>query len=166
MTYLNNKEFVYSTTQQPDSQTISTTYQEITGSKCNINFSGNTANILYKCSFYARYIYSSSSSWSKIFLHIKLQKSNDNFSSNIVDLPGLQYNFSSESDTFVSRNTKWEVISPFFIVENLDSKYLRLVTRAYSTSHEGVLHDNQYYDGSTSPATSIRFDPSLIVMEL
>ena len=166
MSYLNNKAFIYSTTSQPSGQTISTTYQEITGSRCNIDFSGNTANILYKCSFYSRYIYTTSNNWSRLFLHCKLQKSNDDFSSNIVDITGSQYNFSSESDTSLSRNGKWEISSPFFIIENLDSKYLRLVIRSYSTSHKGVLHDNQYYDGSTNPAASIRFDPSLIVMEL
>lgn len=167
MTYLlKNKELAYSTTSQPSAQTISTSYQEITGSKCNINFRNSTANILYKSSFYARYIFTSSSNYSRIYLHVKLQKSNDDFSSNVIDLPGCQYNFSSESDTSLARNGLWTISSPFFIVENIDSKYLRLVARAYSTSHQGVLHDNQYYDGSSSPAASIRFDPNVIAMEL
>ncbi len=167
MTYLlKNKDFLCSTTSQPSLQTISTSYQEIVGSKCNINFRNNTSNILYKCCFYSRYIYINSSNFSRMYLHVKLQKSNDNFSSNIVDLPGCQYNFSTESDTSLQRNGLWIISSPFFIVENLDSKYLRLVARAYSTSHQAVLHDNQFYDGSSSPAASIRFDPNVIAMEL
>ena len=166
MTYLSNKELVFSTTTQPASQTISTSYQEITGSKCHIDFRDTTATVLYKACFYARYIFTSSSSWSRIFLHVKLQKSNDDFSSNIVDLPGCQYNFSSETNLSASRNGRWEVSSPFFIIEDLDSRYLRLVARSYGTDHTGVLHDNAYYDSSSNPATSLRFDPSVIAMEL
>jgi len=166
MTYLSKKEFVCTNTLQPNSQTISTTYQEITGSKCNIDFKNNTANVLYKSCFSARYIFNSHSNFSRIYLHVKLQKSNDDFSSNVVDLPGCQYNFSTESNLSLQRNGLWTVSSPFFIVENLDSKYLRLVARAYSTSHQGVLNNNQYYDGSSNPAASIRFDPSVIAMEL
>jgi len=52
-----------------------------------------------------------------------------------------------------------------FILENFDSKYLRLVTRSYSTSNKARLHTAYHYDGQVNPS-NIYYNPSLIVLEL
>ena len=92
----------------------------------------------------------------------KLQKSNDNFSSNIVDLPGCQFNFSA--DTVQNNDYFYKSCSPFFIIENLDSEYLRLVTRAYSTSNEVKLHRSNHFDGGGG--VDVYYNPTLLVAEL
>ena len=162
MTYKTEKFFLTSSTDNPSSQTVSTSWIELTGSRCNITLKQNTINLLYKYSFYTYQVYSSHSNYDKTFIHVKLQKSNDNFSSNIVDLPGCQFNFSA--DTVQNNDYFYKSCSPFFIVENLDSEYLRLVTRAYSTSNEVKLHRSNHFDGSGG--VDVYYNPTLLVAEL
>jgi len=162
MTYKTEKFFLNSLTDNPSSQTVSTSWIELTGSRCNITLKQNTINLLYKYSFYTYQIYSSHSNYDKTFIHVKLQKSNDDFYSNIVDLPGCQFNFSA--DTVQNNDYFYKSCSPFFIVENLDSEYLRLVSRAYSTSNEVKLHRSNHWDSSGS--TDVYYNPTLLVAEL
>lgn len=162
MTYKTEKFFLNSSTDNPSSQTVSTSWIELTGSRCNITLKQNTIDLLYKYSFYTYGIFVSHSDYKKTFIHVKLQKSNDNFSSNIVDLPGCQFNFSA--DTVQNNDYFYKSCSPFFIVENLDSEYLRLVTRAYSTSNEVKLHRSNHFDGGGG--VDVYYNPTLLVAEL
>ena len=162
MTYKTEKFFLLSSTNNPSSQTISTSWIELTGSRCNITLKKNTVNILYKYSFYTYQIYSSSSDYDKTFIHIKLQKSNDNFNSNIVDMTGCQFNFSGDTDQ--NNDYFYKSCSPFFIVENLDSQYLRVIAKAYSTSNEVKLHRSNHWNGTDS--ADVCYNPTLLVAEL
>lgn len=163
MTYKTEKFFLSKSTDNPSFQTVSTSWIELTGSRCNITLKRNIpANILYKYSFYTYMIYNSSSNYKKTFIHVKLQKSNDDFTSNIVDLPGKQFNFSG--DTEQNNDYFYKSCSPFFIIESLDSEYLRLVSKAYSTSNEVKLHRSNHWDGSGS--ANVCYNPTLLVAEL
>jgi hypothetical protein len=142
-------------------QEAGTTWIEIDGSRCELNFKGNTANIMYKFNFYTHNKYISSTNWDRVFIHVKLQKSNDNFVSNVVDIPGCWHNFSG--DTQQSNNFFYKSCSTFFIIEDLDSKYLRLLTRSYSTATETELHRTLYLVGGTQTGY---YSPKLIVAEL
>ncbi len=148
-----------STEDNPAAQTISTTYTELTGSKCEVKTIKSNPTLMYKYSFYQMYDYPT---LNVQFLHIKLQKSNDNFSSNIVDIPNCMINISG--DTQESDDFFYKTVNCFFIVENFDSKYLRLVARSYSTSYESYLHKSPEYDGVTN--SNAHYNPSLIVAEL
>ena len=156
MSYKVDKFFKVSLEDNPSAQTISTSYAEITGSRCEVNSINSTKNLIYKFSFL------SSSVSNAYFLHIKLQKSNDNFSSNIEDIPGCMINISG--DTKNPSDDMFKTCSPFFVLENFDSKYLRLVVRSYSTSTTARLHTVNKYDGGTP--SNIYFNTSLIVMEI
>jgi len=160
MTYKLNKFFLAQNTNNPSAQSISTSYVEITGSKCEVKSILENPIILYKASFHM-YDTSPTSGNNNPFLHIKLQKSNDNFSSNIVDIPGCQVNVSSDS----TESQEWyhRAVHPMFIVENFDSKYLRLVIRSYSADTSVSLHVSTYYDAAYQ---NVYYNPSLIVMEL
>jgi len=162
MTYKVEKFLTTNSTNNPTSQTITTSWSELTGSRCNLSFKENTANILYKYSFYTYNIYTNSNNYKKTFIHVKLQKSNDNFSSNIVDLPGCQFNFSG--DTEQNDDFFYKSCSPFFIVENLDSNYLRLVARSYSSANDTKLHRSTFWDGATN--ADVYYNPTLLVAEL
>ena len=96
-------------------------------------------------------------------MHIKLQKSNDNFSSNIEDVPDCNINFSS--DTIQTSDHYYKVCNVMFIVENLNSAYahLRLVTRAYSSSWNSNLHTTNYFDGGS---VNISYEPILSIIEI
>ena len=163
MTYSINKFFLHNIEDAPARQTISTTYSEITGSRCEI--SGNVSNnFIYKFNFYLATIYSfgTNGAYDKPLLHIKLQKSNDNFNSNIVDISGCQFNASG--DTTENRDYHYSTYTPLFILENLDSNYLRLVARSYTTNHEAHLHRSYNFDGSNS--SEVYFNTALLVMEI
>ena len=141
-------------TSNPSTQAVSTTYSEVGGSKGNLVFTKSTSTFLYKFSFYAE---------SKSYMHIKLQKSNDNFSSNIEDVPDCNINFSS--DTIQTSDHYYKVCNVMFIVENLNSAYahLRLVTRAYSSSWNSNLHTTNYFDGGS---VNISYEPILSIIEI
>ena len=162
MTYKLNKFFLTQKESNPSIQYLSTSYVELTGSKCEINYTFLNNKIVYKYSFYlSTKLDGGNSNDLPLFVHLKLQKSNDNFSSNIVDIPGCQVNLSTDDseDEFY-----YISVNPLFIIENFDSKYLRLVGRSYSTLNEAQLHQVPYYDGSSQ--NNIYYDTSLIVMEL
>ena len=162
MTYImNNKFFKASHLSNVSLQETSTSWLEIDGSKCELGFIGDTANIMYKFNFYTHNRYKSGTDYDQTFIHVKLQKSNDNFSSNIVDIPGCHHNFSG--DTLQTQNFFYMSCSTFFIVENLDSKYLRLVARSYSSSTRTDLHRTEYYNGTTQTEY---FSPKLVIAEL
>ena len=162
MTYKTEKFFLSSTTNNPTAQIVSTSWIELTGSRCNITLKQNTINLLYKYSFYTYNKYVNSSNYEKTFIHVKLQKSNDDFSSNIVDLPGCQFNFSG--DTEQNNDFFYKSCSPFFIVENLDSSYLRLVARSYSASNEVQIHRSNHWN--SGGGADVYYNPNLLVAEL
>ena len=162
MTYKTNKFSLFQTSNAPTQQTISTTYQEITGSRCNITLKQQTSDFIYKFIFYTSVYYISGSNYDATFIHVKLQKSNDNFSSNIVDMPGKQFNFSG--DTIERPDHFYSTCNSFFIIKNLDAEYLRLVARSYSTSNKTNLHKVEYLDGGV--ANGVIFNPTLIVAEI
>ena len=121
---------------------------------------------MYKYSFYAQGNEPLTNELQTFWLHIKLQKSNDNFSSNIVDIPNCLINFSGDTKEIESNGDYYyKTFTSFFIVENFDSKYLRLVARSYDTDHKAKLHRCYYYDGSSN-VNGIYYNPSLIVAEL
>jgi len=163
MTYNINKFKLLQTTDSPARQTISTSYIEITGSRCEVNHKINP-NFIYKFNFCLATIYTfgSGGTYDKALIHIKLQKSNDNFSSNIVDIEGC--NFNASGDTQENRDYYYNTYTPSFILNNLDSNYLRLVARSYSTSNEAHLHRVYQFDG-TSP-NEVYFNTSLLVAEI
>ena len=160
MTYNLKKFFLAQNVNNPTAQDISTSYVEITGSKCEVKSILENPTILYKASFHMKDITPTTGN-NNPFVHIKLQKSNDNFSSNIVDIPGCQINISSDS----TESQEWyhRAAHPMFIVENFDSNYLRLVIRAYSSDTSVSLHVSTYYD---SGYQDVYYNPSIIVMEL
>ena len=145
MTFLRKKEFNTALTQSPAVQYISTTYTEISGSKIEISPISSNSKIVYKSMFN---IQTNTSTVSKWFLHVKLQESNDNFSSNIVDVSGANYNISSDDKNVT--DYLYKVSSPLFIINSFSgTKQFRLVCRSYSTSLEPQLHRCDYFDGST-----------------
>ena len=158
MTYKLNKFFIVQNVDDPSAQSISTSYVEITGSKCEVKNISENPTILYKASFHMR---DAGMSGDNPFVHLKLQKSNDNFSSNIVDISGCQINISGDSTE--TTDIYHRAAHPMFIVENFDSNYLRLVIRSYSADTSVSLHVSTHYDGS---AQNVYYNPSLIVMEL
>jgi hypothetical protein len=163
MSYNINKFFIHKTEDEPVRQTISTSYTEVTGSRCEI--SGNVSNnFIYKFNFYLATIYTfgSNGDYDKPLIHVKLQKSNDNFSSNVVDISGCQFNASG--DTTENRDYHYSTYTPMFVLENLDSNYLRIVARAYTTAHEAYLHRSYTYDGSSS--NEVYFNTTLLVAEI
>ena len=157
MSYLVKKPASFTSSDNPAAQAISTTYVEPTGSRAKIGFTNATANIYYKYSFYA-----SQSSTSPIYLHCKLQKSNDNFTSDVEDISGLAFNFSG--DTEASSDTLYQTINAMFIVEDLNKRYLRMVVRSYSTATAASLHRSSNWDTSTT--ADVYYNPSLIAIEL
>ena len=163
MTYNISKFKLLQTTNAPAKQTISTTYVEITGSSCEVSHKIKP-DFIYKFNFCLTTIYTfgSGGAYDKALLHIKLQKSNDNFSSNIVDVTGC--NFNASGDTQENRDYFYNTYTPNFILNDLDSNYLRLVARAYSTSNEAYLHRANQFDG-ISP-NEVYFNTSLLVMEI
>ncbi len=169
MSYKYEKFHHLSTVENPSAQTLTTTYQEITGSKCQIIRTKPTINLVYKFTFYSNLGDVGSYGPNDPFIffsHFKLQKSNDNFSSNIIDMPDYNFNFSGDTKEagYNSHDWYYKVISPFFIIENFDSNYLRLMGRAYSDNHDAVLHKSTYYDGGV--ASDIYYNTNLKVLEL
>ena len=166
MSYKTDNFLHVSAEDNPAAQTISTTYTELTGSKCEVKTIKSNSTLMYKYSFYAQGNEPLTSEEQTFWLHIKLQKSNDNFSSNIVDIPNCCINFSGDTKEIESNaDYYYKTFTSFFIVENFDSKYLRLVARSYDTDHKAKLHRNYYYD-STNNVSGIYYNPSLIVAEL
>ena len=70
------KFFLVQNVDNPSAQSISTSYVEITGSKCEVKSILENPTILYKASFHMRDV---NMTGDNPFVHLKLQKSNDNF---------------------------------------------------------------------------------------
>jgi hypothetical protein len=143
-------------------QEISTTYTEISGTKCAVSHISTSPDIYYHASFFVGPESTASGGYSPAFLHIKLQKSNDDFSSNIVDVEGCQFNFSG--DTSEGQDIYRTVIRPLFIVPDFGSTHLRLVARSHSTGTKAKLH----YGTNFPPNDSVNYfhHVSLICAEL
>ena len=141
-------------------QDISTSYTEITGSRVDIDSFSTSINVVYRFHFYARLEYTSSSNYTKPLLHIKLQKSTDNFASNVNDVSGCKFNYSG--DTTEAVDYHYKVCNPFFVVQNLDARYLRVVARSYSTGNDATLHNVNAF--ITYPL-DLDYYPSLMVVE-
>ena len=162
MSYNNRRFFHASTTSAPARQAISTTYTELTGSRCEVSVSG--ADIYYKYCYYfsSNYDFDTGGAYDKPFLHLKLQSSTDGFVSNIVDISGTEHNVSG--DTIQNSDHEYKTQVSFFILENFTATHIRLVARAYSTSNEVDLHRARQFDGDDS--NEVYFDPTLLVMEI
>ena len=158
MSYKVNKTSIFKYENNPSSQSVSTTYIEPTGSRVHLKFSGNSAKIYYEYSFYA---YQASSS--PIFLHIKLQKSNDNFASDIEDVSGANFNFSGDTEESPP-DDQYQSITPMFVIDSCDKRYLRILVRSYSTTTAATLHRSTQWDGSTS--ADVYYNPSCIALEV
>ena len=159
MSYL-DKFSLFQVEDNPTAQTWSgseTDYRTVSGSLCSVDSKDTSPTILYKFTFYVRSVND------RVFLNIKLQKSNDNFSSNTVDMDGYKFPYAHEttqaSDYFRS------TCAAFFIIENFDSKYLRLQARPYDADWNSVqLHRSADYDNSNS--ADVYYNPTLIVAEI
>lgn len=158
MSYIRQKQVNFNKEISPTAQTISNTYTEITGSRAEILSFNSSTKFVYRFCFNI----SLNNSADKWFLHIKLQKSNDNFSSDINDISGANYNVASDFTTAIDHH--YRLNTAFFIIDNLTGvKQVRLVCRAYSNSTQPVLHGFEYFDGV---ASSKIFDPSLVIFEV
>ena len=156
------------TVSNPTAQTLTTTYQEITGSKCEIKYSSSSINLMYKFTFYSCLPFSyTPGSQTVFFSHFKLQKSTDNFVSNIIDMTNYNFNFSGDTEESGDpSNNDWymKTLTAFFIIDSFDSKYLRLMGRAYDSNEDAVLHRPTIYDGLNT--TSKYYAPNLKILEL
>ena len=165
MSYLNSRFLHRSSVTAPARQTISTTYAELTGSKCEVNLRNSSSAVYYKyCYYWSTFVnLSNTSSAEDSFLHLKLQKSNDNFSSNIVDIDGSRHNISC--DTLENDDYLFKPSTMFYIDNNFSGyTHIRLVARSYSASQRVYLHRTFSWDGSNSDEKY--FNTSLIVAEL
>ena len=172
MTYNVNKICIYQNTTHTSHQQIdSTTYTEVSGSKCNLNNTEQRSmNLYYKFNFNCAYDPSTgnnSNDYHQYMLHMKLQSSNDNFSSDINDVPGCRFNISHDI-VGAGTNTGYDysimTYTPFMILENFNKSYLRLVTRVVSASkYKGMLHGYITFDGGLS---TYYYDSLLQVVEI
>ena len=105
MTYNLDKQLIIQTTTLPAVQSVSTSYLEVTGSKAQIKLKNTTTDWLYKFSFYTF-----STDTKPLFIHARVESSNDNFSSDIQTITGAQVNLSGDTQ------------------ENLDKYYQSLTT--------------------------------------
>ena len=162
MSYKVDKFFHTNLTSNPTTQYISTTYEELSGSKCEIKSINPDPDLVYKYTFNSWPDKSASPEIYNFHINVKLQKSNDNFSSDINDITG--YNFSISGDTNSSSDRYMQTVHCFFIVEDFDSSHLRVVARSYSTTTKAQLHRNNSFDGSTN--LDLKTHPTLIVAEV
>ena len=159
MSYIKEKFYLNKTVLQPANQIISDSYVEITGSNCYVDPKLSTHKLVYKFSFYI----TQNSSDTKFFLHVKLQKSNDEFSSNIVDIEGANYNIAN--DTVSGSDHFYKVSTVLFVVDSFSTPHnLRLVCKAYDTNKTAWTHENRFFDGST--VTDKFYNTSLVVFEV
>ena len=142
-------------------QDISTSYTEVSGSRVDIDSFSTSINVIYRFHFYARLYYNGASDYTKPFLHIKLQKSTDNFVSNVNDVSGCKFNYSG--DTTEANDYHYKSCNPFFVVQDLDARYLRIVARSYATGNDAILHHVNAYAGSHP--VDLDYYPSLVVVE-
>ena len=161
MSFIKQKKLVIHKETNPTKQLISDAYTEITGSRGEITQLNSSNKLIYKFNFSIN-IDPTGNIFPKWFLHIKLQKSNDNFSSNIVDIQGANYNIASDSKDITDH--LYRLNTAFFVIDGLlGTHQLRLVCRSYSNSLKPQLHQTDYYDGSYSTKV---FDTSLLILEV
>tara|TARA_B000000557_G_C20765603_1_gene439327 strand:+ start:264 stop:740 length:477 start_codon:yes stop_codon:yes gene_type:complete len=158
MSYIRQKKVLFNKENSPATQTISDSYTEITGSRAEILSFNSSAKFVYRFCFNI----APNTSADKWFLHVKLQKSNDNFSSDINDISGANYNVASDFTSAIDH--LYRLNTAFFVIDNLiGTNQVRLVCRAYSNSYKPQLHTVDYFDGI---ASSKILDPSLVIFEV
>ena len=157
MTYNLDKQTIIQTSTLPSAQAISTSYIEVTGSKAQVKLKNTNTDWLYKFSFYTH-----STDSASLFIHARVESSNDNFSSDITTISGAQANISG--DTLQSLDKFYQAHTLMFVLPSLDREYLRLSVRSYSSSTECNLHRSTQFDGGTSE--DVCYNPSLIILEL
>ena len=162
MSYNIQKYFYLNSTNDPDSYTVTTSYAEITGSKGPVSCIKSNSKILYKYSFNCQ----QGSANNTTFLHVKMQKSNDNFSANAVDIDGCHCNISGDT-SYSGIDVYHETVNVLFVIDNDSSiGHLRLMVRKYSSSNSAILHEAPYYDGDYVTDGSIYYNPTLIIAEI
>tara|TARA_Y100001970_G_scaffold109795_1_gene137126 strand:- start:12692 stop:13177 length:486 start_codon:yes stop_codon:yes gene_type:complete len=161
MTFIKNKFFKSISKTDATGQEISNTYIEIQGSRIAIEKLNTSSDLYYFFSFSSSV--RASAPYEKTFLHVKLQKSNDDFSSNIVDVAGCNYNFSTDTGGSTDHLNKGNNV--FFIVQNTNNDTLRLIARSWSSSNRSVVNQTYHFDGST-PHSNKFYYPTLTVKEL
>ena len=159
MTYTNLFFKSNSETSTPN-QVPSTTYSEILGSRAEIRKSNINSDIYY---FFSFSTCPYGANFEKARLHVKLQRSNDNFSSNVVDVANCNYNFST--DTGGGADHLYKNNNVFFIVQNTGNDSLRLVIRSYGSNTRSYLHFTPHFDGALDHNNKYYY-PTLIVKEL
>ena len=154
MTYaITPKICIYQNTTHTSHQQInSTTYTEISGSKCNLNNTNQrNINLFYKFNFSCGY--DPSVSGHQYMFNVKLQSSNDDFSSDITDVPNCKFNISHDiigAGSNTGSDLSIMTYTPFMILENFNKSYLRLVVRVANTNHyKGMLHGYTTFDGAS-----------------
>tara|TARA_Y100000592_G_scaffold38385_1_gene60796 strand:- start:18027 stop:18509 length:483 start_codon:yes stop_codon:yes gene_type:complete len=160
MTYIKQKFSLFQTSNAPSAETWTgndVDWRVITGSTCEINAKMSNPTIVYKFNFYLR------DNGEKPILNVKLQKSNDNFSSNIEDMEGYKVSFCGDNS---QANDYHRLTCPiFFVIENFNYNYLRLICRPYKNNYNDIkLHRSTDWDNSTS--ADIYYNPTLIVFEV
>lgn len=159
MSFIKQKQTIVHKEVSPLKQIISDAYTEITGSRGEITQLDSSNKLVYRFNFS---IQLAPPDYVKWFLHIKLQKSNDSFSSNIIDVQGANYNVASDSISLTDH--LYRLSAAFFVIDGVSGTHqLRLVCRAYSNSHKPQLHQTDYYDGVASTKV---FDTSLLILEI
>ena len=157
MTYIKEKFYLKKTVSQPASQTISDSYVEITGSNCYVDPKLSTNKLVYKFSFYVRNLSTAD------ILHVKLQKSNDEFSSNIVDVEGA--NFNIKNDGPAGEYSLSQVSTTMFTIDSFSIPHsLRLVCRNYDSTKTVGTHKTVHFDG-INPDNKF-YNTSLVVFEV
>lgn len=159
MTY-NNLFFHSNSETNSPNQVPSTTYTEIIGSRTSIHKTNIDSDLYY---FFSFSTCPYGTGYEKARHHIKLQRSNDNFSSNIVDVSNCNYNFTSDTGGGVDHLYKNNNV--FFIVQNTENDSLRLVIRSYASNTRSYLHYTPHFDGVIT-YTDKYYYPTLIVKEL
>lgn len=159
MTYTNLFFKSNSATSTPN-QVTSTTYTEIEGSRAVIQKTSADSDLYY---FFSFSTCPYGESYEKARFHVKLQRSNDNFSSNIVDVANCNYNFST--DTGGGSDHLYKNNNVFFIVQNTGNDSLRLAIRSYGSNTRSYLHFTPHYDGIVT-YTNKYYYPTLIVKEI
>ena len=157
MTHKLDRKTIIQTTTLPSSQSITTSYVEVTGSKCQIELKNTDTDYLYKFSFYT---YSTDSVG--LLIHARVESSNDNFSSDVQTISGAQVNLGG--DSLQGGDLYYQSQTVMFILPSLDREYLRLSVRSYSSDTECNLHRSTQFDGGTNE--DVCYNPSLMVLEL
>ena len=165
MTFIKNKFFKSINKTDITGQDISTVYVEIQGSRVSIEKLNISSDLYYFFSFSSTVRYTGTGVWHRTFLHVKLQKSNDNFSSNIVDVAGCNYNFSTDTGSTTTYEHINKINNVLFIVQNTNNDSLRLVARSWSSNNISTVNKTNYFDGTAGHSNKFYY-PTLTVKEL